>query len=250
MKMPALPPGLIRAEKRFDALAQRERVLVAGAAFAALLLLGWSYLIEPAWREGARARGDAATLRDESARLARQSAELEAQAKDPAAGLRARIAAARARLAASAQELEGARAALLDAQEAPRVLEALLARHPGVKLLDLKLLPVRAQNAESGTAPAAPPGGTRTEAAADAAKSASGATTVGAAGTTPALYRHSLEITLEGGYAELAGYLAELEREPRKLYWTAVQLDAAGWPRITMKLGVSTLSLERAWLAI
>ncbi|MBL8481021.1 MAG: type II secretion system protein M [Rhodocyclaceae bacterium] len=243
MSPPALPPGIARQVKRFDALARRERALVAGAAFAALLLLGWSYLIEPAWRDGTRARADAAVLREESARLAGQAAELEAQARDPAAGLRARIAAARARIAASAQELDAARAALLEAQDAPRVLEALLARHPGVRLVNLKLAPPRPQGGDGAAAAPATAAAATPGAAAAAPAAAAGA-------GTPALYRHAIEITLEGSYAELAGYLAELEREPRKLYWSAVELDAAAWPRISMKLGVSTLSLERAWLAI
>ena len=45
-------------------------------------------------------------------------------------------------------------------------------------------------------------------------------------------------------------YLSALERFPLRMFWKEVDLAATDYPKITMKLTVYTLSLERAWLVV
>ena len=70
-----------------------------------------------------------------------------------------------------------------------------------------------------------------------------------AAGMTGGLYKHGVELRLEGGYAELADYLARLEKLPQKLLWSNASLSADKHPKLVLTLTVFTLSLDRAWLA-
>ena len=59
-----------------------------------------------------------------------------------------------------------------------------------------------------------------------------------------------MEIKLEGGYADLAEYLARLEKSGQKLLWERVSLSAEQHPRLVLTLTVYTLSLDRAWLIV
>ena len=79
----------------------------------------------------------------------------------------------------------------------------------------------------------------------DLPKSGAGAPAAGAA-----LYKHGVELRLEGDYAALADYLARLENNGQKLLWERVALSAEQHPRLVLTLTVYTLSLERTWLIV
>jgi MSHA biogenesis protein MshJ len=116
----------------------------------------------------------------------------------------------------------------------PALLEDMIGRKSGLRLLSLKTLPVapllekKAGGEEKDGAKAS-----------DDRKSAS----VG-------LYKHGVEIKLEGSYQELAEYLARLEKSGQKLLWSSVSLSAEKHPRVVLTLTVYTLSLDRAWLIV
>ena len=64
------------------------------------------------------------------------------------------------------------------------------------------------------------------------------------------IYQHSFEVSVEGSYAELHGYLARLEALPWQLFWGKVTLDAADHPKLRLTLTLHTLSLNKAWLVV
>jgi MSHA biogenesis protein MshJ len=65
------------------------------------------------------------------------------------------------------------------------------------------------------------------------------------------LYRHGVEITVEGAYGDLMGYLASLETLPGpRLLWGGVKLKVEKHPTVQLSLTVYTLSLDRAWLEL
>ena len=124
---------------------------------------------------------------------------------------------------------------LVPPERMPNLLEALIGRNSGLRLISLRTLPVTpvldkgAAKAPEGALPAdkpveAPP----------------------AAG----LYKHGVEIRLEGGYQELAAYLARLEKSPQKLLWSSASLSADKHPKLVLTLTVFTLSLDRTWLIV
>jgi MSHA biogenesis protein MshJ len=112
----------------------------------------------------------------------------------------------------------------------------MLARNRRVTLVDLRTLPRSAVS----------------DRMADAASAAAGAVK----GVVPVkpqeifVYRHGLELTVSGSYLDLLAYLSQLERSPTRLYWNALTLDASAHPVLVMKLGIYTLSLDRAWLNV
>jgi MSHA biogenesis protein MshJ len=64
------------------------------------------------------------------------------------------------------------------------------------------------------------------------------------------LFRHGVEIRLQGSYQELTAYLQRLEQSNLKLLWSGVVLSADRHPRLELTLTVYTLSLDRAWLIV
>ena len=64
------------------------------------------------------------------------------------------------------------------------------------------------------------------------------------------VYKHGVEIVVEGGYPELMDYLAQLEKLPVRVIWGNLKLRVDGYPRTTMSLTIYTLSLEKKWLNI
>jgi len=91
------------------------------------------------------------------------------------------------------------------------------------------------------------PGGSLTESGAAAAATAGGG---GArAGGGREIFRHTVELSVSGGYFDLLDYLAALERMPEHLFWDGFELTAQ-YPRSVLKLTVYTLSPERSWLTV
>ena len=114
----------------------------------------------------------------------------------------------------------------------------MLPRHGRIKVRELRSLgrtdllaaastaAAVAQPASAASAPAAvPPGG-------------------------PALYRHGVELTLEGGWSDLLAYLQALETMPRRVLWGGVSMKVEQYPKVVLTVRLYTLSLDRGWLEI
>jgi len=64
------------------------------------------------------------------------------------------------------------------------------------------------------------------------------------------LYRHGIEITVSGSYLRMLTYVNQLERLPAKIMWGNMELQAAAYPVVTLKMTLYTLSPEKTWLLI
>lgn len=62
------------------------------------------------------------------------------------------------------------------------------------------------------------------------------------------IYRHEVEIELQGTYLELLSVLQEMEKLPWQLYWSKASLRTEEHPQSTLSLRVFTLSLDKTWL--
>ncbi len=219
---------------RFEALALRERRLIALALIGGTLMLGWSLGVDPAlmrWRLAERGQVDVAAQMNAAQA---QIVSLQSPALQPETRARAELDALRQeleRLNARFAELEGT---LVPPQRMAGLLEEMVGRRTSLRLLSLRTLPVKPV----------------IEAKAGVEGKAEGEAKTSRGGTTAALYKHGVEIKLEGGYADLAEYLARLEKSGQKLLWERVSLSAEQHPRLVLTLTVYTLSLDRAWLIV
>jgi MSHA biogenesis protein MshJ len=63
-------------------------------------------------------------------------------------------------------------------------------------------------------------------------------------------YVHSIEIVIDGQYADILDYLAALEALPWKFRWSSLDLSTAGYPRNRVRIELATLSLDSTWLGV
>ena len=216
---------------KFDALAKRERYLVAVALLGGVLLIGWTTMIDPA---RSRSRVAERAIVEQRAQLATLAAQLRAlqTGPNPEAQAGAELVEIKQQVKALYERYAALGGRLVAPQQVARLLEDMLGGKSNLRLLSLRTLPVAPVLETKDGAPA------------------TAAIPPAAAAAPAGLYKHGVEIRLEGGYAELADYLQRLEKSPQKLLWSGVTLSAENHPKLVLTLTVFTLSLDRTWLIV
>jgi MSHA biogenesis protein MshJ len=209
-----------RLAELFDERALRERVLIS-VALLAVLLMAWDLLLMQPLRTTTRAmqmelsafgeRTEATEADDPRAAAIRRAGELQLQSLN----LDAQIA--------------GTASGFVPAQRMTEVLRDVLRRQGGLSLVSIRNLPVH-----SLIEPAA----------ADAEVAAS----PDATGTAP--YVHSIELVIDGSYADVQAYVRELETLPWKFRFALLELSAQSYPVNRVRLELSTLSMDATWLGV
>lgn len=224
---------------RYLKLARRERAMALLAALVVIGGLGEMMLIDPVWRHRTTMlRG----IESQRAERATYQATLANAAPDPDSALRTQLATLQSQINATDGEFRSLQTGLVQPQHMGALLQSLLAEHRSLQLVGLKSLPVRPLTDEfRKTPPTAVAGGT---AASSVASAASGA---GAANDDAWLYRHAVEIKVQGSYADMLAYLKELESLPRHVHWGDLEIDARGYPTNVMTVTIFTVSLEKTW---
>ena len=247
--------GASRAlQRRFDHCAPRERLLMLGAAAAvALMMADWLWLtpalnqLQAARRDRHAAHGQIEALVAENRSTTERARSLQQQQQAELRQWRSRVQAGDTNLRLHEDSLVGADR-MLD------LLSKILARNAQVRvramtslgrsdlLNPMPAVPGRtaAQASLTGVSPATSPTGAGANAAATAAASAA----------PPTLYRHGVELVLEGGYGELSQALKALEALPQHMLWGSLTLRVERHPLSTLTVRVYTLSRDRHWLEI
>lgn len=218
-------------QSRYGACSRRERLLVALAmVLGPLLVLNTLWLEPQAVQRKAlqtKVAGQEASINQMQAQVAALQAQLQ---QDPDAGKKAELAELIAERTKLDQQIKDFGSALVPPEEMNQLLERLLARQPGLRLVSLKTLPPQSVLG----------------AAIDADKKVRDKSQ----GRVFDLYRHGVELKIEGSYRELQSYLAQLEKLDKRLLWGGLNYRVKEHPRAEMTLTVYTLSPERTWLAL
>lgn len=219
-----------RLQRAFDGRAQRERLLLIGAGVAVVWMLADSLWLTPAFKEwtsaGARHTSASAALR----RLNDEVALRGSEARNAEQHLLEEVTQWRARVSQTDAALREFGGSLVGAAEMVPVLDRLLAQAGGLRLRSMQSL----GRSEVG-APAATPATAATPAEAKAA------------GT---LYRHGVELNVEGSYADVLAYVQAIEAMPQRVLWGGMQLKVEQHPKVVLTLRLYTLSPDRSWLEI
>jgi MSHA biogenesis protein MshJ len=228
---------------RYQSLSRRERLLAIGAGLVLTLGIGDVALIEPALRERSLLTRQLASHQTERNELARA---LNVKPADRNAGQRAQLAALEAELRDADRDFADIRNGLVQPQHMGSLLQSLLTEHRGLKLIGLKSLPV------TPVSGAAAEGSRKAAASNDATSAATVRTTSNSAAANPAadetwLFRHGVQITVQGRYADMRSYLQALEDLPRRVHWGDVSIDARRHAESTMTVTLYTVSLEKSW---
>ena len=232
----------LKFESRIDALNLRERVMAFAIAALLLVALINVLIMDPLLAKQKQLSQQAA--QDEQ-QIAAMQAEIQARVAahnvDPDAAERARLQNLKQQSAKLRGELMGMQKGLVSPDKMTALLEDLLRRNSGLQLLSLKTLPVSLL-----TDPLPP------EAKGPANSEASQGKDKGqekpAAGE--AVFRHGVELTIQGSYADITQYLTQIESMPWQLFWARAKLSVDTYPKARLTLTLFTLSLDKTWLNI
>ena len=227
--------------QRFDRLSLRERLLIGLTAAVLLLFLWWTQLyqqlapktrsLEQSNQRLARELQALATARDGIRKRLEQGVHREQQV---------RIEQLRGELQRLRQQLAEGTGGLVSPQQMFELMRSMIDAAPRLKLLQLRRLAVE---------PLFQPDPAAQSAAAEA-KPLPGETVEDEMQQRPALYRHVMRVRLQGRYADILGWLRQLEQLPWQLMWNRVELTARDYPVIEVELTLSTVSSSRAWVGL
>jgi MSHA biogenesis protein MshJ len=154
--------------------------------------------------------------------------------------LRERIAAKRLEIADVESQLVGLQRTLVPPERMASVLQQLIGEDRRVRIVGLVNLPptplvqkgnelapaVGAANATPSVAPAAP-----------------------APQSARHVFKHGVQVRVEGSYLDVLAYVAQIEKQPWQVYWGRTEMSA-DYPQVQVELTLYTLSLDKAWLVV
>lgn len=224
---------------KFEGRTRRERALLAGVVLVCLFSLGDGLALTPLGRKvqaqvsaADQNQADLASVNQQIKALTAEAASLTQTHQQDMARLQKELNDADAKL----HSYDGT---LVRPEAMDALLEHLLSRRKGIRLLSLQTLP--------------PEPVLQRPKKADDAKAANGSPTPAEApkGEDQGnIYRHGVELKLVGSYADLLGYLSELEQAPERLLWDQASFKVDAYPKTVLTLRVYTLSLDKVWLKL
>lgn len=238
--------------RRFNQRNQRERLMLIAAAAALAWMAADRLWLGPALQDWQQARTALAEARHKREDLQADIGQRQSRSATMARAQQAELAQWRQRLKDADASLRAHEDSLVGADRMLDLLDKLLARHGEVRVRGLRslgrsdLLNPAAAPAAATTWTAAPTAPTTWTAAPAAAAASAAAATAPVVG----LYRHGVELVLEGSYADLLGYLKAMEALPQRVLWGGAGLQVEQHPRCVLTLRVYTLSRDPNWLEL
>ena len=245
-------------KRHFDQRSLRERLLLIAAAAGAALMLADAMWLTPAWLAYKAAQQQRSAAQLSLGSLQDSLPQVQARVAALAQARAAELTHWRQRVREGDSQLREHESALVGSERMLELLEQLLARHGEVRVRAMRSLGrsdlLAGASAEQGVADlTAATSNSATSAGATAATTATlavGQAAASPAVSTPTLYRHGVELELEGGFNELLAYLQAMEALPQRVLWGSVSLKVQQHPRSLLTLRVYTLSRDKHWLEI
>ena len=221
-----------------DGATLRERVMIFAASATVLIALLNTLLIEPQLVKQRRLSAEVTQRQGEMRTMQEQLRALAlVRQADPDRELRRQLDALKLTVSETEARLLEEQRKFAPPEQVGVLLGEMLSRNRKLQLVDMRTLPVASF---AGNAAEADKASAQKPAAAKPAAPAGGGQ----------IYRHGVEISVSGSYLDLLAYLKDLEKLPSQLYWGRLELSAATYPQVTLKLSVYTLSLNLAWLVV
>lgn len=229
---------------KIDGLTLRERAIVFAMAALLLIVVLNTVLLDPQY---AKQKLLSERIKQEQTQIGLIQADIQQKASlqriDPDKQNRERLQELRQHYEQMQTKLEGMQRGLVSPDKMSSLLEDLLKQNSRLHLLSLRTLPPspasepgRAADKKPGEAAQVPvPGKDKAESKPAAEQ---------------AIYRHGVEIEIQGSYFDIMDYLTQLESMPWQVFWGGAKLDANEYPKTKLTLTLYTLSLDKKWLNI
>lgn len=215
-----------------DAMALRERAMFFGAVALVLMTLLQVFLLNPVLSRRNQLSAQIAQQEDETKAIRAQiQALVRPKVQDQDELNRDRLKSLREQMAQLDRLFEQQQQQFVAPEKMVAMIESLIVKNRKLQLLSLRNLPGAGVSPGAG-APAGAAGGRAR------------------AGEAREVFRHTVELSVKGGYFDLLDYLAALERMPQRVFWDGFELSVAQYPQSVLKLTIYTLSPEKSWLSV
>jgi MSHA biogenesis protein MshJ len=234
-----------RVALKIDALTLRERAIIFAMAAVILIMLFNTTLLEPQF---AKQKQLTQRIKQDQSKIAGMQGQIQQKTTspqvDPDKANKARVEDLRQQAAQMQAAFRDMQNGLISPNKMPSVLEEILKKNGALQLVSLKTLSASSVT-EDARAEEKPvertPASIKNKAEAKPTVSAEGA-------VSNTVYKHGVEIVVQGGYLDIMNYLAQLEAMPWQLLWAKAKLNVDEYPRSTLTLTLFTLSLDKKWL--
>ncbi len=210
--------------ERFDALTMRERGIIAFSIVTVIGFLWWSYYAEPMTQridnrqdENQRIGGEIQNTRVVVNSIRQRIAAGVHQEKE------GQLAKLIEDLSAVEEQLRVTTIELVDPEKMFQLMNQLVYQDSKLQLLSLKRREVRA------ALPPLDPEQPDEE---------------------PGIYRHVLELQFAGKYLDILRYMQSMEALDWKLLWDEIEIVSDEYPRVVVKVVMSTLSTRKEWVGV
>jgi MSHA biogenesis protein MshJ len=212
---------------KFLALSLREQVLILFCGLAVVMLMMYTFLLEPMFNHSEKLQQNSMSDTTEITILIGQVAELTEKLQDDVNGpVRERIALLERQIQNISNQVKAQTDSLVPANKMADMLEGVLAGSKGLKLIELQSiapLPIllnQPEEVEEGEEPIA------------------------------GLYRHGVTLVFEGNYFDIQRYLEKLESLPWQFYWKKFDYRVGDYPTASVELEIYTLSTNKAFIGV
>ena len=220
---------LSQLKDKFDQLSKRERYIIILMLLAVVFFIWDQLFYSPLNGKVAAASGQMETMHAQISVHSSEFASLASTLKDnPNRQLQHRIQAVENNVAKLHQKIGQLTADLIPPEQMTQVLEKVLNQNRGLKLIRVKSLPVEQIGLNEDSA--------REKGQADP--------------DSGALYRHGVELELEGSFFQIIAYLKDLEKMPWRLVWSNLEYEVQQYPIAVVRLRIDTLSTDSGWIRV
>lgn len=229
---------------KIDAMSLRERIMVfAGTALTLILLLN-ALLFDPQFAQQKRLSQQ---IKSEQSKIAEIQTEIQQKVKsradDPDAANKELLKQLQQQSQQMHADLLGLSNVLVKPENMASVLEDILKRNGKLRLISLNTLPVSSLTSAAPNEAKGLP-----EKIALPAPAATVPATAQSLADTSQIYKHGVEIVVQGKYLDMMSYMSALEALPWQLFWGKATMHVETYPEATLSLTLFTLSLDKKWL--
>lgn len=213
---------------RVDGMSLRERALIFVAAAFMLVSLIDSLFLNPLLVKQKRLSAQVVQQQEKMKAIQAQlNTLLQAKQADASSPQRDRIRQLRQQIADGDAYLKDRRDKLVPPERMAALVEQMLKRNGRLQLVAMNTLPVTSFIEQSADPKIGEPARQERQ-----------------------MYKHGVQITVRGSYADLVQYLAALESLPTRMFWGSAKLNVLQHPAAEMTLTLYTLSLDKTWLQV
>ena len=206
---------------KFDALSQREKVMSLAASMAVIVLVGFTYGVEPLIKSNQSMRKELATLEVQASSLELQKQVYgEALAVDPNQEYEEQLAQLKQRMLVMDTKFEDELGQLVSPSSIPALMTSMLSVSDNLVLDEMQALePVNIFADKTDM-------------------------------QDIALYQHGVRMRFTGTFADIQSFLAELEESSWQVYWRLMTFDSLEYPEASLTIEFYTLSTEEVFIRV